>query len=108
MKSLSTILLLLCYGWATCASGKRLITFGDSITDNGNGTNSFVQAYFSKLLGQNVTAVSSASDDTTSRFSHPLMHFSPMPAHAIHDFVIGVNRSACSKLTSSVPVGRKR
>ncbi len=49
---------LLCYAWACCASAKRLIAFGDSITDNGNGTNSFVQAYFSQLLGQNITAVS--------------------------------------------------
>lgn len=52
------LLLLSCYGWAACASAKRLITFGDSITDNGNGTNSYVQAYFSQLLGQNITAVS--------------------------------------------------
>ena len=95
MKTLCTIVLLLCYSRATCASGKRLITFGDSITDNGNGTNSFVQAYFSKLLGQNVTAVSSATDGMTSRLSYLLMHFSPMRTHTTHDFVIGVSRSAC-------------
>ena len=58
MKHTILVLLLLCNGWASCASAKRLITFGDSITDNGNGTNSFVQAYFSQLLGQNITAVS--------------------------------------------------
>ena len=59
MKRASCALLVLCCGWAACASAKRLITFGDSITDNGNGTNSYVQAYFSQLLGQNITAASS-------------------------------------------------
>ena len=58
MKRALLLIAVLCYAWACCASAKRLIAFGDSITDNGNGTNSFVQAYFSQLLGQNVTAVS--------------------------------------------------
>lgn len=40
-----------------CAKGKRIIAFGDSITDNGNGTNKFVQAYFSNVLGRPVTQV---------------------------------------------------
>ena len=48
---------LLFLSGALCASSKRLICFGDSITDNGNGTNFVVQAYYSKLLGQPVTAV---------------------------------------------------
>ena len=59
MKGSRLVLLLLGCAWTSCTSAKRLITFGDSITDNGNGTNAFVQAYFSHLLGQNVTAVSS-------------------------------------------------
>lgn len=60
MKHAGLVLLLVGCFWTSCASAKRLLTFGDSITDNGNGTNSFVQAYFSQLLGQNVTAVSTA------------------------------------------------
>jgi hypothetical protein len=39
------------------ASAKRLVTFGDSITDNGNGTSKVVQAYYTKLLGTLVDAV---------------------------------------------------
>lgn len=42
---------------ASTASAKKLIAFGDSITDNGNGTNLIVQAYYSQLLNQPVTAV---------------------------------------------------
>ncbi|KAK9918501.1 hypothetical protein WJX75_004512 [Coccomyxa subellipsoidea] len=41
---------------ASAASAKKLIAFGDSITDNGNGTNLIVQAYYSQLLNQPVTA----------------------------------------------------
>ena len=40
------------------ASARKLIAFGDSITDNGNGTSKVVQAYYSRLLNQAVTAVS--------------------------------------------------
>ncbi|BDA51463.1 probable phosphatidylcholine-sterol acyltransferase at N-terminal half [Coccomyxa sp. Obi] len=38
------------------ASARKLIAFGDSITDNGNGTNKIVQAYYSQILNQDVTA----------------------------------------------------
>ena len=52
------VFLLLLVAAASAASAKKLIAFGDSITDNGNGTNKFVQAYYSQLLNQPVTAVS--------------------------------------------------
>ena len=55
---------LLFLSGALCASSKRLIAFGDSITDNGNGTNLVVQAFYSKLLGQPVTAVGHALTST--------------------------------------------
>ena len=58
MNRSSLLLLLLGSAWSSSAVAKRLIVFGDSISDNGNGTNAMVQAYFSQLLGQNVTAVS--------------------------------------------------
>ncbi|EIE18330.1 hypothetical protein COCSUDRAFT_60297 [Coccomyxa subellipsoidea C-169] len=50
------VVLLLLLAAASAASAKKLIAFGDSITDNGNGTNKFVQAYYSQLLNQPVTA----------------------------------------------------
>ncbi len=52
------VFLLLLLAAASATSAKKLIAFGDSITDNGNGTNKFVQAYYSQLLNQPVTAVS--------------------------------------------------
>ena len=52
------LLLLLLVGGAFCTPAKRLVAFGDSITDNGNGTSKVVQAYFTQVLGQPVTAVS--------------------------------------------------
>ena len=56
----AALAVLLLLSGALCASSKRLIAFGDSITDNGNGTNLVVQAFYSKLLGQPVTAVGHA------------------------------------------------
>jgi hypothetical protein len=53
----AVLLLLLVGGGLQACAAKRLVAFGDSITDNGNGTNLVVQAFYSKLLGRPVTAV---------------------------------------------------
>ena len=50
-------LLVLLLSLGLCASAKRLVVFGDSISDNGNGTSKVVQAYFTSLLGSSVTSV---------------------------------------------------
>ena len=39
MHRLGLLLLLLGSAWSSSAAAKRLIVFGDSISDNGNGTN---------------------------------------------------------------------
>jgi hypothetical protein len=76
------VLLLLGCAWTSCTLASRLITFGDSITDNGNGTNAFVQAYFSHLLGQNVTAVRSSMPDYTCAIG-PAAPYVEMSPHLI-------------------------
>ena len=76
MHRLGLLVLLLGSAWSSLAAAKRLIVFGDSISDNGNGTNAMVQAYFSQLLGQNVTAVSKHT------LHHPMLELPENPPYS--------------------------
>ena len=49
VRAASCMLAVLLYGSAG-AHAKRLVAFGDSITDNGNGTRVYVQLWYAELL----------------------------------------------------------
>lgn len=67
----AVVLLLLVVSGSLHACAKRLVAFGDSITDNGNGTSKVVQAFYSKLLGTPVDAVGDTACKLASRTSQP-------------------------------------
>ena len=72
-QPITAALFLLVVSGSLQACARRLVAFGDSITDNGNGTNRVVQAFYSKLLGMPVDAVGDTAPPAAPHSGRPCM-----------------------------------